>query len=137
MASVIIIALAGLFYPFTGVLAVQAKLDTKEDVKDAIRHYATRYYIDPKIMSDVVECESGYKVTAFNGKDPNGGSYGVSQFQKGTFDWFTREMGIRDYDYRNPLHQLEVMAWAFDQGYASHWSCFKKLGYAQKHLAKI
>lgn len=103
-------------------------LDTHDAVKDAIAHYTTRFGVDTEVMTKVIKCESG-----FNPHVPgdHGAAYGLAQFHKGTFYGFAKEMGVRDYDYYNPLNQLEVMAWAFANGHQSHWTCFKLLGYGK------
>ena len=86
--------------------------------------------ITPK-MQKVIECESRGDNNAIGDKNyyKNGKispSYGIAQFQKSTFYWMSELSGIYG-DINNENDQLILMKWAFDNGYASHWSCYKIL----------
>ena len=93
-----------------------------------IDHYAQVFKIDPRPLYDVLECESGGNPKAHNPKDPNGGSYGLFQYQKRTWDLFAKEARLENPDIWDPNDQILVTAWAFSKDRQSHWSCAKKLG---------
>ena len=83
-------------------------------------------------MQLVINCESSgdhSKIGDTNYyKDGNlSPSYGIAQFQKGTFEWFKKLSGYNNLDIGNEEDQLILMRWAFDNGYAYHWSCWKNI----------
>ena len=92
----------------------------KNRLKEFLKDLSIKYGVNYDILNNIVICESGWDINAYNEK---GKSYGVSQFILPTWEWFNKIRGI-DKDYLNPFDQLEMMAWAFSKGYASHWDCF-------------
>ena len=59
-------------------------------------------------------------------KRGNAGEYGVAQFMYGTFYGFAKEMKFQNADIMNPVHELIVMAWAFNNGYEGQWTTLVK-----------
>lgn len=89
---------------------------------------ATKHGVkDPQSFVDTAKCESQYYPTAFNKKDPNGGSRGVFQFQAGTFARYSAEAGLPDADVWDPWDNAEVAAYMFSKGQQNQWSCYRKL----------
>lgn len=76
------------------------------------------------LLIAILDCESSGKHDA---RGDSGRSYGIAQFQKPTFDRFTKLAGVKGYQYRNPIHQLKLMNWAIDHGHGEHWTCYSKL----------
>jgi hypothetical protein len=71
----------------------------------------------------VIACESGFKHDNIWGA---AGEYGIAQFMPQTWKWFNELRGT-DLDIYNKEHQLEVMEWALENGYSSHWTCYRSL----------
>ena len=89
------------------------------------RYYPSVYTVGA-IMAKVVQCESGWNHYDKNGEVIRGkaGEYGIAQFMKSTWDWFNELRGT-NLNILNREHQLELMEWAFSEGLASHWTCYK------------
>lgn len=96
----------------------------KESLIREIQRQAEAYKVSFHEMYVVAKCESGFDPKAHNPADPNSGSYGIYQYQLGTFKSFAEEMG-REMDVHDPYDQIEVTAWAFSQGLQNHWTCYK------------
>lgn len=84
-------------------------------------------HVDNPEIKPVIECESGTKQYEEDGSLRMGkaGEVGIAQFLPSTWDWMN---GLRktNLDIRNPLAQINMMDWAFTNGYASHWTCYKQ-----------
>ena len=91
--------------------------------------YAAKYGIDFYEFLAVGKCESKLRASAFNPKDPNGGSKGVFQFQPETFKYFSKKAGLINADVWNPWHNIETAAYMFSLGEKGkrHWSCYQIL----------
>jgi hypothetical protein len=81
-------------------------------------------------MQVVINCESGSDNSKIGDLDyyVNGKlspSYGIAQFQVPTWEWMSELSGIYG-DIYSERDQLILMRWAFDMGYAYHWSCYVK-----------
>ena len=76
------------------------------------------------ILGCVVDKESKSEHYKPDGEIKRGssGEYGVSQFMWGTFYNFAKQMNFVNADIMNPVHQLIVMSWAFNNGYEGHWT---------------
>lgn len=79
---------------------------------------------DAGMMIDIIECESSGR---HNASGDGGASYGIAQFKEETFYRFSKRAGLKNMQYKNPVHQLRVMSWALDNGYGNHWTCYQKL----------
>lgn len=88
-----------------------------------VEKYARQYGVDVKAMVATVRCESNFNPLAFNKNDPNGGSYGIAQFQQKTF---YGNVKFENPDITDPIQQLETMAQMWAVGKAGHWSCYWK-----------
>lgn len=106
---------------FWSVQKVYANEKTfREVIEDYIDLYAPVYKVNPKIIKRVVECESNFNPEAVGDQ---GKAYGVAQFWQKTFDSFKKEAGIEDLEYKNWMHQIDLMFWAFSNGKQNHWTC--------------
>lgn len=92
--------------------------------QDYLTEYASQYGVSSKVLYEVIQCESGWNENAVG---DHGLALSLAQFHEQTFYMFAKKMG-EDLDYRNPQHQIKVMAWAFSNNLASHWTCARKLG---------
>lgn len=98
-----------------------------------ITAYAVRYGISAEPLVATLKCESGFNQFAWNHSDPNGGSLGVAQFQRKTFDKYSKELGLPNADVWNPLDSINVAAYMFSEGQQHQWSCFRKLYEESSH----
>ena len=96
----------------------------REIIEDYIDLYAPVYKVNPNTIKRVIECESGFSPTA-KGDYRNGipMAYGVAQFWRATFDSFKKEANVEDLEYKNWMHQLDLMFYAFSTGKQNHWTC--------------
>lgn len=79
---------------------------------------------DAALLISIIECESSGR---YNAVGDDGISQGIAQFRKETFYELAKEAGFKGYRWHNPIHQLRVMVWALDNGYANRWTCYRKL----------
>ena len=79
---------------------------------------------DINLVINIIECESSGRHDVYG---DDGISYGIAQFREETFYRFAKKAGFKRMYYKNPIHQLRVMNWALDNGYASHWTCYNKV----------
>lgn len=95
--------------------------------QDYLTEYANQYGVSSKVLYNVIQCESGWNETA-KGDGTKGVylAFGLAQFHEPTFKRYAKEMG-EELDYKNPQHQIKVMAFAFSKGYQSAWTCWTKL----------
>ncbi len=101
----------------------------KPPIYQALEAKAVQYGASLDELTAVMLCESAGNQTAYNPKDPNGGSHGLFQFQVPTFNWLAKESGVFEPDINNPYSQIEVAAYAFGRGekYKKHWACYRQL----------
>lgn len=86
---------------------------------------------DASLVIRIMVCESGLKHDAWG---DDGKSYGIAQFRKETFYEFAtmakkemREAGFHKPNWHNPQHQVFLLAWGLDNGYARRWTCYRML----------
>lgn len=81
---------------------------------------AIAHGLSPDYLWWVVGCETGFTYR-LDLPGPNG-EYGPFQFMKSTFYWLA---GLSGYggSWYSAYDQARVAAWAFANGYASHWVC--------------
>ncbi len=78
-------------------------------------------------IETVIECESSGNPNAYNPKDPNGGSFGLLQFQLDTFQEFCVEkFGLED-DIWSEKIQRECASKMIDEGRVERWSCSREI----------
>lgn len=105
-----------------------SQLETKQGrelLKGFLRARLISYGIEDQYDTAVavVQCESGFRTDVYSrGRI----SYGVAQFRESTFDWFSKMKGEK-LDYYSPYDQLDLLAWAFSNGYQKHWDCYRML----------
>lgn len=85
-------------------------------VKALISHWENVYGVS---IDRIAKCESGYNQSAIGDK---GKAHGMFQYHQPTFDSFAKQIG-KQMDRENVYDQIEMTAWAFSKGYASHWTC--------------
>lgn len=95
-----------------------------QTIESMIATQANIWGIHPGRFLATAKCESGLRHEGVYGD--NGKAYGIMQFHRGTFDWFAKMYG-KQMDYYSREDQIELAAWAFANGYASHWTCFNRL----------
>lgn len=93
-------------------------------VRDLAQFYAKEHGSDAKVLVEVMRCESGFKPEVVG---DHGNAYGIGQFWPRTFDMFKNEAGLPELEYKRPLDQINLMAWAFANGKERHWTCFGKI----------
>jgi len=108
-------------------LTIKEETPIVEMIDSAVDSLSSFYGYSADDMRYVINCESGWNINAINSTDPNGGSFGILQFQKETFRHFSSVLGIDDADINNPFQQIEVASYMWGNGLQNHWSCFKKL----------
>ncbi len=86
----------------------------------------------PEIVA-VMECESGLQQFRDDGSLMLGqaGEIGIAQFKPATWKWMN-EMRGTDLDILNPLAQINMIDWAFGQGLADQWTCYKMIHHAER-----
>lgn len=105
---------------------IQPPLWENPSTQEVINKYATEYGVDPLLLDKIMVCESGRNKDAINKKDPNGGSYGIMQYQKPTWEYFEKKYG-QDLDFYSYHDQIKMTAIAVSDGQGSHWSCYRKI----------
>lgn len=120
------------------VLAVNHKLAIAEDkitmppisLEDKFTYYADKWEVKEQDLRTVVKCESNYNPNAVNWQDSHKdskGSFGISQFAKGTITMYGNQIGIENPDPYNVDDSLDVMAYMFSKKLQRHWSCSRLL----------
>ena len=102
----------------------QAIVTEKELIwRPIVESYARKYGVDSGMLVATVRCESGFSPTAHNKRDPNGGSFGIAQFQWATFyKW--APLLFSEPNIHDSYQQLETMAYMWSKGQAGQWSCW-------------
>lgn len=101
-------------------------LSLQQEIINYIISMAQEYNVRSDVMLRVAKCESNYNPNAYNPKDPNGGSWGLFQFQKPTFKMFAVESKMNWLEIENWKHQTELASWSFANGKEQHWACWIK-----------
>ena len=78
--------------------------------------------IPDSLLNKVIQCESGWDNSA-RGK---AGEIGLAQFMPDTWRLFNKIRNT-NLDIYNENDQLEMIIWAFQNGYENHWTCYRKL----------
>jgi len=76
----------------------------------------------------LIKCESNWNDRAWSKDDPNGGSFGILQFQKKTWDFYSQLIGIENPDIWNAHQQVLVADYMISKGQAYQWTCSKTCG---------
>ena len=88
-------------------------------VLEKIRLAAEKYGISAKWILRILTCESNLNQNAVG---DNGTSFCIAQFKKETWKLFSKLYG-EEMDIDVLDDQIELVAWAFKNGFAFHWSC--------------
>jgi soluble lytic murein transglycosylase-like protein len=96
-------------------------------VQEKVDLYADKYGVSRKEMHATIKCESGYRQSAYNKTDPQGGAIGIGQFLRPTFNAYAPKAGIENPDIHDVDHQLQTMAYMFSIGEKSQWTCWRDL----------
>ncbi len=87
---------------------------------NTVAEAAAYYGVSADYLWSVVGCETGYTYrTDLTGRF---GEYGPFQFMESTFYWLA-ELSGHGGSWGSAYDQAWVAAWAFANGYASHWVC--------------
>ena len=107
-------------------LSSLSETPTPEEVKLAVS-YVTQINGFPELYKTCF-CESGFDYRAVG----KAGEIGILQYMPSTWKYWNSER-IKEIGYMTrPLNiystkdQLEMLVWAWNKGYQSHWSCFNK-----------
>lgn len=90
------------------------------DVPALIAEVALEHGLSPAWMHRIAWCESRFQPWARNRRS---GAAGLWQFMPGTWRWMSAQAGLAGSSPYDPWASTEVAAWAFERGYARHWSC--------------
>ena len=108
---------------FTPKLAIRATITGGVGSYDP---YEILAYIQGQKKEDemlrVLQCESGLD----NSRIGKAGEVGVAQFMPKTWEWFN-ELRETHLDIHNLNDQLNMFVWAFENGYAENWTCWRNL----------
>jgi len=107
--------------------AVEAPVKPEIDQIHAyIAKYSLEYGISPYQLTKTIACESGFKKNAVNYNDGGKGkhSVGILQFQKSTFDNYSKKMG-EELDYYSYHDQIKVASYMFSKGQQRQWTCWR------------
>ena len=97
---------------------------TREDLTRALNEIVTTDGNNYDVLYKTLLCESGFN--AFPKSGDFGLANGIAQFHKDTWDRFNKIRGT-DYDYNDPLDQLLMISWAFNNHLQGNWSCWVNL----------
>ena len=90
-------------------IARAGELTLREEIELWLKSYAEQYGINLESFRTLAWCESGLEPTAFNPKDPNGGSYGLFQWQKHSWAYYNKKFKT-DLDRNSWKNQVEISA---------------------------
>ena len=87
---------------------------------------------DKELMNKIMFCESSLKHVNVWGD--GGKSYGIAQFQEATFYEFAEEAEnemkkakLWPPNWYDKKHQIFLLNWGIDNGYANRWTCYRKI----------
>lgn len=111
-----------------GWVAIATSTLSTTTIQGIISSSSLAYNQNSKVISAVLNCESGFDPFAYNPKDP-GGSYGIAQFGTSTFYHFAPQIGIKNPDVWNPEQEIDTMAYMFSLGEKTRrrWTCYRDL----------
>ncbi|MHA1400061.1 MAG: hypothetical protein ACTSQE_06915 [Candidatus Heimdallarchaeaceae archaeon] len=115
-------SLESLSEPHRGILVQENSL------VGIVSPYYTKPIVCGALIERVIRCESSGNHLDKNGNILRGkaGEYGICQFMPSTWKMFNliRETNL---DIMIEDDQLDMMVWAFKNGYANHWTCYRQL----------
>ena len=100
-------------------------LPSSNRLKEYVTKATSLYGLDEETTQTiirVIDCESDFNMKAVG----KAGELGMAQFMTGTWQWFNKLRGT-DLNILNGEDQADQIAWAFKNGFASHWTCYNNL----------
>ena len=79
---------------------------------------AVKYNVDYEKMWKLIQQESSWNPQA---KGDKGKAFGLLQFHKNTFQFYSNKYGHNDYLYYNPEHQIALAVEMISNGLIKHW----------------
>lgn len=109
-----------------------AKVDNEQVHLAELAYYeAVNNGVDPDKFISLINCESGFNRYARGDYDKKTGrhlSLGLLQYQKPTFDAYSKKYGIEG-EYLDPIVQIKLAAKMIGDGGEKHWfHCSRKAG---------
>lgn len=77
-----------------------------------------------EIVLQIIGCESDFRHINVWGDGKT--SYGIGQYKRKTFYWLAEKAGMTNLNWKDRQHQITLMKWAVEHGYAELWSCYNK-----------
>lgn len=105
------------------ILASRAFEPSRSAIIARIYEESLNYDIDYRMVSKIVECESGFRMSARG----QAGEIGLFQFKISTFNSFKNQMGRQELSVYDPVHQIIVGVWALANGKEGHWVCYRRI----------
>ena len=97
--------------------------------EEQIIYYSKIYNVDSKLVSKVIDCESGGENHVVS---DGGRSKGVAQFQLPTFLWMEKEFG-KDLNYNSSHDQILLLVWGLSKGYGNNWTAYRTIMNGDKY----
>lgn len=94
---------------------------TKESIKGALVYIADKMDLNKSELLATIRCESSFEYDAVG----KAGEIGAAQFMPSTWKLWNKKRNT-NLDIYSTKDQLNMLAWAFKNGFQHHWSCFKK-----------
>lgn len=92
-----------------------------QEVESAMHSAAVTHGVSEGWLRRVAWCESRWRPWVDNTQ--GSGAQGLFQFMPRTWRWMSSQAGWAGASPYDPWAASHVAAWAFRNGYASHWSC--------------
>jgi hypothetical protein len=99
-------------------LALRDSLIT--DLKDELNAAQHDLQVEKEKIK-ILSCESGFRHDGVWGDD--GKSYGMGQYQEGTFNHLKQLAGKPNLKWKNNKDQIWLLDWAIRNGFAKYWTC--------------
>lgn len=98
---------------------------SKDEIVGIIAETAQRRKLDPVLSLRIAFCESSYNYKAGN---PNSSASGLYMFTKGTWLEAVKKRGLdwKWEDVKNPIKNLDMFLWYYEQGRLDKWNASKK-----------
>ena len=96
----------------------------EQTIPQMIQEIAPRFGVDPKIISIVSKCESGWKVVEHDGGHGNG----ITGLHKATFKLYLKKYELKHNEtlnYDSSYDQLKMMSYMFSIGQARQWTAYR------------
>lgn len=86
-----------------------------------IHEAASKYGVNPDIMNNIIECESGFNPNSYNSYS---GATGIAQFLPGTY-YGSWNIYKDQYPISSPIGQIYAMALKISEGGVHAWACYR------------